>query len=281
MSNLRWAWPSDEVGHLATITNPVNSEDAQFPAARLCDFSNEYDTVPAMATASGAVTWLLAFDAPTRIDWIVLWHNFAAGVDVRFKMGDTSGTSDLDAAVVIPARRPSPSGNGFTVKVHKDLRDVDGFSEAGYLYAALELPASAIAAGAKLLCYSRARTLSGLNFLQGARLGDVQQRLVMRTDFGKRWAYDLASARRPFLCTVKPKDSDLADLRDWFHAAGSAPFGLVPNPAVNEALIAYWADGNDGLITSRFDPTVQRFGAQLHSIDLAFDELTSGLPEWE
>ncbi len=278
MGCFRYALPTDEVGHLATVTNSVNTEDAQYPASRLCNWTNEYEDVPARANAAGAVDWLLDLGSARRIDWIVLWHSFDAAIDVRFKMGSTTATSDMNAGVTIPA----DTADGFSVKVHKDLTGVSGYSAGGYRYAKLSVPSSAAAAGAKLLCFSTART-----FNRRVRLGPRQPNrhnaIVHPTDFAKVWAYDLPAARRGFSFHIDPDPADLIAVRTWFQACGGPvlPTAMALDADVNDALIARWSPGGtDGFIQASLDIGLHTLAPDTHSVDCAFDELSAGLPEW-
>jgi len=270
--------PAQEVGHLATVSVSSGTEDSAYQAARLCDVSSgDVEAQPAMVT-SFAGDWLLDFATATRIDYVVAWHGFTAALNVRFKMGATTATSDMDAGLTIPAKR----ANNFTVQVFKALAAVSGYSASGKRYGKLSVPTDVVAPAAKLLCYR-----TGVTLTSGIRAVPKYQRrqgaIVHRTDFGHRWAYDLLGYRRSLTCRVVVPDTDLALLDAWFEACGGSAnlSTLILDTAVNEALIGYIPPQSEGgSSVANLDVVYKPKGPGLSEVTFGFETVTSGLPEW-
>lgn len=269
--------PSVEVGHLATITIYSGTEDTSYPRTLLCDFSNgDVEAKPAMMT-SFAGQWLLNFGSVTRIDYVVLWHAFPVGLNVRFLVG-TAIPADLDAGFTIPAKR----ANGHSVQVFKDLRGVTGYTAAGKQYAMLSVPTSAVAPATKMLCYSTGATFTHDIFM-GPPYNRRQQVSVQRTDFGHRWPLDLHGYTRTVECRMFVNDAELASLDAWFESsAGSVKLStLILDKDVNEAIIGFIPPASfGGPSTSGLDVKYHSANRLISEVKFPFEMVTSGLPEW-
>lgn len=279
--------PSEEVGHLATISVSSGTEDTSYPPSNLCAFSTgDLIANPAKVTGT-AGDWLLDHGSATRIDLVVLWHNGDSGIDVRFKRGTTTSVTDINAGLTIPAKH----NDGFTVKVFTDLTGVAGYNGAtGFRYSKLVFPTNSVPPGAKLLCYSHIHTFEKANLLQtNVHRPKLRTSIEHRTEGGHAWVYDLQSPRRVLTGTLRLTNTDLAAVEQWFDdcAGHYAPTVFILDPAVNDALIGRIMNApstnpsaSGGPTTAVVDLKLQAISTSRHLVDFGIEELTAGAPEW-
>lgn len=279
-----YARPSDEVGHLATVSMSTNTEDAQYPAARLCDWTNQYETTPALAAAAGAAAWDLAFPGSPpqqRVDWLTLWHNAEEDAEIRIQLSDDGFvTSPIDVTVVAPAKKRS----GFTVKIPVLLVDEPGYTTAGFAALRISVDRGTLPVGLKVLVYSHLRIFEAGNVQTEPHQPQRERGISLPTDFDFVWRYRLFAARRHLSAQILASLQDLVDIRDLFDDAGGhfLPWGFVLESDRPDAMIVRLRpDQEDGLVTSSIDPALYYQHADLHVVTINLIELTAGLPEWE
>lgn len=276
--------PSDEVGHLATVTMSTNTEDAQYTTDYLCDWTNENETLPSLAASTGAAAWDLDFPsspAPQRIDWMLLWHNFDEGASIRIRGSDNNFVSSpLDVTVTAPAKKK----NGFTVKLPVLLSEESGYTTAGFEKYRISVSSATVPAGLKVLAYETLRIFEAGNVFTEPRQPQRERGISLPTDFDFVWRYRLYASMRNLTAQLLATVDDLVDLRDLFDDAGGQfyPWGFVLESDVLDAMIVrFRADQQDGLLTSTLDPALYYQHALAHMVSLNLVELTAGLPEWQ
>lgn len=275
--------PSDEVGHLATISMSTNTEDAQFTADLLCDWTNEHETIPALAATSGAAAWDLTFSSPPaaqRVDWMVLWHNFDEGASIRIRGSNNNfASSPLDVTVVAPAKKK----NGFSVKIPVLLSEETGYATSGFEKYRISVSSATSPAGLKVLAYETLRIFEAGNVFTEPRQPQRERGISLPTDFDFVWRYRLYASMRNLTAQILATIDDLVGLRDLFDDAGGQflPWGFVLESDTADAMIVrFRADQQDGFLTSTLDPALYYQHALAHMVSLNLVELTAGLPEW-
>ncbi len=263
--------PSDNVADSATPTVQTGTIDTNYTVANLVDLSYAKIAAPAKLTGvTGA--FLLDFGAAQRVDYVVLHHNFDAGLAVAVQMNatDSWGAPTVTTSPTIPAKR----ADNYTRKVGVDLRSVSGYTTSGLRYLRINVSgANSVPIGLKVLAYSSVRQLSRGFLLD---LDDTEHQTVidMQTDAGVPWAYDLMSAPRSLRGASTLSDTDAESVREWFRSCGGRAnvTGITPYPETStEFWLVRWAA--NGLTTRR------RY-VDINDVDLAFDEVTVGDPEW-
>jgi hypothetical protein len=275
--------PSDEVASDATVTVQTGTEDSAYPATNAVDFTPALIAAPAKVDETTGI-WQGDFGAAQRVDFVLLWSNFDAGVTAFFRMSDSStfATTPVDAAFTIPARR----ADGYARKVWIDVRSISGYSTTGRRYFRVGASsASAEPIGIKVMAFSQVRQLS--RDVQWGREDDEQQiAVVMKTDAGVRWGYDLASAPRVLRGSALLSDTDAEAVREWFRACAGVvtPTVIIPDPLVNDAWLVYWSPAgfsieSPSLVVARHQ--TKRAFTDANQTHLAFEEVTAGDPEWQ
>lgn len=279
--------PSDEVGHLATISVSSGVEDAGYPAARLCDFSSgAVEAQPAKVTGT-AGDWLLDSGSATRIDLVFVWHNGDAAITLHLKRGSTTACSDLDATLALPAKRPG----GYTSFGFFNLTLATGYNgDTGSRYSKLVFPANSLAPGAKLLAYSHIRAFEKPNLLQAnVHRPTLRTSTDLRTDGGVPWVYDLMGRRRALTGTLRLTDADLAAFDYWVDdCAGHAGItAVILDLAVQDAFIGRLQNtpnsnpiGTGSPAPFVSDMKLQAVSTTRHLVDFGIEGLTPGPPEW-
>ncbi len=278
-----YARPSDEVGHLASVTMSTNTAAVGFEANYVNEWRNEHEVTPALAAANGAAAWDLTFPgspAGQRIDWLILWHNFDEGASIRIRGSDDNfSTSPLDVTMLAPAKKR----NGFTVKIPVRLAEETGWTASGFQKYRIAVGSSTVPAGLKVLAYETWRILEAGNVQTEPHQPQRERGISLPTDFLFVWRYRLFAAARNLTAQILASLQDLIDLRDLFDDAGGfyKPFAFVLESDTPDAMIVRLRpDQDEGLITSTLDPALYYQHAEVHVVPLALTELTAGLPEW-
>jgi hypothetical protein len=274
--------PSDNVAPNATPTVETGTADASYPVANLTLLSYAKIAAPSkLAEVTGA--WLLDFGSAQRVDYVVLWHNFDAGITVSVQMNATNswGGPTVTTSPTIPAKR----ANGYTRKIGVDLRSVSGYSTGGFRYLRVIATGNSVPVGLKVLAFSSVRQLSQ-DFLLGREDGQHQIAIDMMTDAGVPWAYDMGSAPRTLRGSAILSDTDIESVREWFRACAGrvTPTVIVPDTDSTDAWLVRWSPGgfqiqSPALLAPALQNTKQFVG--INAVSLAFDEITAGDPEWE
>lgn len=276
--------PADNVAPAATPSWQTGTEDTAYPATNATDLSYAKIAAPAKITGlTGAL--LLDFGSAQRVDYVVLWHNFDASLDVSVQANaaNTWSGPTVTTDLTIPAKR----ADGFTRKVGVDLRSVSGYSTSGLRYLRIDVSGTnSVPIGLKVLAFSRVRQLS-VDLRWGVVDDDNQIAIDMMTDAGVPWAYSLASAPRSLRGSALLSDVDAELVREWHRATAGivSPFVIVPEPTTDEAWLVRWSRNagpfsiqSAGLVVST--RSHQRDLTDWNQSQLAFDEVTAGDPEW-
>jgi hypothetical protein len=269
--------PLDNVADTATVTVQTGTEDTDYPVENLVDLSYAKIAAPAkLNEVTGA--FVLDWGAAQRVDYVVIWHNFTAALAVSVQMNATNswGAPTLTTSLTIPAKR----ADNYTRKVGVDLRSVTGYSTSGLRYLRINVSGSNDAhVGLKVLAFSSVRQLSR-GFVLGQEDTERQTPIVMMTDARVPWAYDLNSAPRSLKGSSTLSDTDAEAMREWFRSCGGPvqPTVIVPDPTdlatsapQGDAWLVRWSA--DGL-------TTKRSFSNINDVDIAFDEISAGDPEW-
>jgi hypothetical protein len=282
VANFHYFHPDDNVAPNATPTVETGTANASYPVANSTLLSYAKIAAPSkLAEVTGA--WLFDFGSAQRVDAVVLWHNFDAGITCKLQGNATNswGGPTVDATLTIPAKR----SDDFTVKVYRDLTGVTGYSASGFRYWRLTVTGNSVPVGIKILLFSQIRTTSK-NFQWSYAANEHQTAIQMTTDALVPWAYDLTAAPRQFVGTVPGTDADATKIAEWFRACAGPvhPTVIVPNPSENDAWLCRWSSGQTGAIapsaaTMRLE-AVRRF-TNVNFRQLVFDEITAGDPEWD
>jgi hypothetical protein len=280
MSNWKFFRPSDNVAPNATITTggTVNMSYPLANAPKL-DYANLAN--PSLLTGTSG-DWIFDFGSAQRVDWIVLWHNFDAALACSFSGNATNswGGPTITTALTIPSKR----ADDYTVKIHKDLTGVSGYSASGFRYWRLNVTGTnTVPIGIKILLFSTSRSTTR-NIRWGGNFDEHQISINQATDAGHPWSYPLGGGRS-LRFSIRPTDADEVILKEWHRSCqGSVkPTVVIPDPTVNDAYLVRWGAGMFGPI----DPSLgvhtlsdQRTYRNVHDMQIGFDEITAGDPEW-
>ncbi len=273
--------PSDVVA-VSALTAQIGTADAAYPLVNATDFSQAKIAAPSkLVEVTGA--WQADLGSTKRVDLVVLWVNVdeALVIDVQMHASASWGAPTVNGHLTMPARR----ADGFARKVFLDLRAVSGYTTSGLRYLRINVAGTNSAPlGLKLLAFSRIRQL-GVDFQWGVADDEQHLGIVMKTDAGVRWGYDLAAAPRGLKGSALLTDADAETVREWFRAcAGVVKHTvIIPEPTVNDAWLVYWSPGgfaieSPSLTVARHSTTREYQDANATS--LQFEELTAGDPEW-
>lgn len=274
--------PSDNVAPNATPTVETGTADASYPVANLTLLSYAKIAAPSkLAEMTGA--WLLDFGSAQRVDYVVLWHNFDAGITVSVQMNATNswGGPTVTTSPTIPAKR----ANGYTQKIGVDLRSVSGYTTSGLRYLRVIATGNSVPVGLKVMAFSTVRQLAS-DFQWGVEDDDDQIGITMKTDAGVPWAYDMASAPRVIRGSALLSDADAAAVREWHRACAGFvyPTVIVPEPTGTDAWLVRFSPGGFSIEAPTLGVSKvshQRGYADANQTQLAFEEITAGDPEWE
>lgn len=281
MANFHFFHPLDNVAGNATLSTSL-TVDANYPLVNATDLTYAKIASPARVSELTG-SFVFDFGSAQRMDAIVLWHNFDAGLACSWQMNAANswGAPTVSASLTIPSKR----ADDYTVKAYKDLTGVSGYSTGGFRYARLNVTGTnSFGLGFKVLVFSRIRQTTR-NFNYGVNWTETQANIEMSTDGLIPWAYSLGMGPRMFSADMLALDTDVTLLREWFRACrGSvSPTVIVPDPAVNDAWLVRWASGGvsvkaPGVTVPKFE--VNQFSPSLFRTGLSFEEITAGDPEW-
>ncbi len=272
--------PADLVSDTATPSVETGSAATGYEPAYLIDFSDANRQRPAKLTGTTGA-WLLDFGSAQRVDGVALWHNFdeaLGNVKIQMNAANSWGAPTMSATVVPPAKL----GDGSTVKIFQDMRTVSGYSASGFRYLRVALTtANSVNLGLKVLCFSGIRSLTR-QVKAGLRQPKRRPSISHDTDFESgAWTYDLQTGVRQFIGDVTVNATDRAAIQYWFDACGGRAglAVLVPEPddATQGVMVGRWQGDGDGLGASTLDLERQ---PTYSAMQLKFDELTAGGPEW-
>lgn len=275
--------PSDNVAPNATVTTS-GTEDSSYPLTNIADLTYAKLAAPAKLTGTSGA-FILDFGSAQRVDYVVLWHNFDAGLAVSVQMhaSNSWASPTVTTSPTIPVKR----ADGYTRKVGVNLRSVSGYSTGGFRYLRINVSGTnSVPVGLKVLAFSSVRQLSA-DFQWGVQDDDNQVGIDMATDAGVPWAYDLGSAPRVLRGSALLSDTDAEAVREWHRACGGRAkvTAIVPEPSGTDVWLVRFLSGGNFAI-AQAGPVVSRVQHQRSFIDanmtnLAFDEITAGDPEWE
>lgn len=277
---LYYAHPADLLTSGITVTT-TGAADSAYPLANAVDFSYAKLASPAKLTGtSGRITFDMG--AATRVDGVLLWHNFQQGLAGAFQAHSSNswGTPTLSTALAVPAKR----ADGRTEKVFIDLRAVAGYSGSGLRYYSLNISGTNdVALGVKVLFIRQLREIAR-DIEWGFELIEHQVGIDMTTDAMHPWAYELGAVQ---VLSGEGLWSE-ADDRKWteFHRACSgrakiAPLILEPSSGTGE--LVRWAEGpaavvSPAIVVSRASSAIRYADGRARRI--AFETITAGDPEW-
>jgi len=281
--NFHYFHPDDNVAPNATVSIGTGTANSSYPATNATLLTYAKIAAPSkLQEVTGA--WVFDFGAAQRVDAVLLWHNFDAGLGVSFQ-GHTSnswGTPTLTTALTIPSKR----ADDYTVKVYKDITGVSGYSASGLRYWRLNVSGSnSVAIGIKILLFSQIRTTTR-NIRWNMTHAEHQTAIDMTTDALVPWAYDLSSAPRGLVADFVGTDADATKIREWFRACAGRvnPTVIVPDPSDPDPYLCRWSSGQAGVVAPRLDVTplgIQREFTNVQRVRLAFEEISAGDPEWD
>lgn len=275
----------DDVARLASISIASGSEDPDYPAINAGDWSpGIVEAKPSKLTTTSG-DWLFSYAGLTIVKAVALWHNIDAGVNVRIKAGNTTATTSLDLPITIEAGLR----NGFTQKVYKYLVGQTGYSGSGYQYWRISVPNNSVPLGLKVRLFNQARTFDyGIRY--GYQFVDLYNTIEHRTDFGVSHFYDMKQFRRMLHVQAVMDDTDRQAVTDWYRDAFGRwkTVALIPDTTVNDIFIGRFTNtpttmssSASGPATSALGVTVNPEGGPLHTVEMSFEEVTAGLPEWQ
>lgn len=274
--------PDDNVAPDATWSVQTGTEDSAYPATNAPVVTPDLIASPAkLEETSGA--WLGDFGSAQRMDLMVLQGNFDAGATVRCQLNAANSWAGptVNALFTIPAAR----ADGYRRKVWIDLRSASGYSAAGFRYVRIvATTASSNPIGIKVWLFETVRQLSR-DFQWNVETGEQHVGIVMKTDAGVRWGYDLASAPRTLVGQALLEDSDAEAVREWFRACAGivTPTVIIPEPTVNDAYVVFWSPNGFSIESPNIVVAKQANTRQYTDVNLtrlAFEEVAIGDPEW-
>ncbi len=265
--------PSERV----TPTWAISAPNTTYPAANVGDWTDVNVPNPGLSTStSGVLTGTLS----SRVDGLLIQHNYDAGLTLRVVTSTSSTTR------TVPAKR----ANGYTVVEYVDLTALSGYTTSAITSIVIDATSTnSVAVGWKVLCLGIKRQLNR-NVKFGWRPQRHQLGISHATAFGATWDYALPGGARVLVGTVEPSDSALADLVTWFEGAD----GVVTAMAAIDPLFPYEghlvklrSSGSAGLLSAN-GPRVTTLDVQrrpggfsnYNPVQITAEEVSPGAPEW-
>lgn len=281
MANFHYFHPADNVAPNATWSITLGSVDTEYPLTNLYNF--EYANLANPTKLIGNTgTFLANFGSAQRIDAVMIWHNFDAALAYTIKMNATNSWGS--PTVSFSGAAPTKRADDYTKKIYKDLTGVSGYSTGGFQYLQIDVTGTnSVPLGLKVMVFSRIRQTSR-NFNYGVRWTENHISIDMATDAMFPWAYDLGSAPRQIRANMHATDADVEAIREWFRACGgrSKITGFVPDPTSADFYLVRWGNSlapNLGTLNiGKLD--IDQPYPDLSKLELSFDEITAGDPEW-
>lgn len=276
MANFQYFHPSENALVNAVVTTG-GTQDTAYQLANAVDFT--YKNLPNPSKLTGTTgDWIFDLGSATALAKLIIWHNFDSGLAYRVQRNATNswGAPTMDLAATAPTKRT----DGRTLKAHHNLTG----GSLRYLRVNVTGTNSA-AIGLKAVAYTTTRTTTR-NIRWGWRRDETQTGIRMMTDARFPWAYDLASSGRLLEASVPAKDADFAAISAWVQACAGFvnPTVFIPDPSVNDALLGFLTSDGGGSI---IQPGIQIFRLEapyqftnVNPLNLYFEELTAGDPEW-
>lgn len=281
MANFRYTHPDDNVAPDATLTTTM-TENSAYPLTRMTDFGFEFLSAPALfAETSGIV--LAEWAAAQRIDYLLLWTNWQAGLAYSVQMNATNswGAPTLDYSGTAPAKR----ANRYTRKIGIDLTAVAGYASGPFPWLRINVTGTNdVPVGFKFMAFSQMRTTTR-NIKWGYDFDRHIFNIRQRTDAGYPWNYNLQSAPRTLRASIEPNDADDDAIDEWMLACGgsAAPTVVVKDWPTGEPFLGLFGDGNMGATGAALDTLKSASRHDFlnrHTRTLLLDEITAGDPEW-
>lgn len=280
-NNFHYFHPTDNIASNATWTTPTGTVDTSYPLANIYDFSYAKLANPTKLVGNTGV-FLGNFGSAQRIDAVMIWHNFDAGLAVSIQLNatDSWGTPSVTYSPTIPSKR----ADGYTKKIYKDLTGVSGYSSGGFQFIRVNVSGTnSVPIGLKVMIFSGIRQTE-FNIIHPIKW--IENRVVvdMMTDGLIPWGYDLGSAARQIQAPMLATASDVLAMQEWFRACGGRAKigGFVPDPLNPDFYLVRWGNSLNpvagSLSVSRFE--VDQVYPAVSKLLLSFDEITAGDPEW-
>lgn len=133
-----YALPTDEVGHLATVTLATGVADPNYPVTNVQTF----DPSEPFLTSSSGTAVDIDFDHGTALDvqYVSIHHsNIPAGELLHIYRGATQGATTFDLGFTTP----SAPQIGLPLPIGQSLIDASGYNPSGYRWTRLHIPSMA------------------------------------------------------------------------------------------------------------------------------------------
>jgi len=280
--NFYFTRPQDNIAPISVVSSGV-AINPGYPLACAVDMSYANLAKPSKLLGTSG-DWIGDLGLIRRVDGAVIWHNFDEGLAVHFQMHSSNswgGTPTIDVPLVIPERRV----DGYTQKIFVDLRGEPGYNLTGLRWWRVNVAGvNSAPVGLKIMLLSRIRQLERDFLLEPGPVNvENQFNVLMTTDAGHPWAYDLTSAPRQLRGDAVLLESDWVQVRDWFRAAAGQVgiFAVLPNPDNTDAWITRFSTGSiaqdPGIQVVSMGNAKKENGL---NVSIILDEITAGDPEW-
>lgn len=285
MAYFAYNHPQDQVGSLADVTISVGTEDTDYPATLVSDFSDAFYAAPSkLTTPSGA--WLFDWGVPQRVDLIAVLHNFDSNLaDVAWQMNATDvwTSPTVNASLAVPVKRD----DGYTLNIGLNVTKSIGYSAGGFQFARLTVPtANSVPIGVKVWIGQIIRIVDR-PLERGLHIPDNHAHIDLSTDSLYRWTYDLLGAPRILSGNLSAKIStDDAMRAFWRSCRGRVLKSIVwPDPDINDIWVVRWMAAPSTTVSAGSGYGVGNLNVQLntpsfHPMSIAFEEASIGSPQW-
>lgn len=271
MNDFLYCHHLDNVAPNATVT--ASAEDAAYPATNLND--RNPGTPSYLTTDTG--WWLFDFGAAQRVDLVAFWrHNFDPGLTVQIQANnsdswDGSPGPALSTTIEIPALPEDE----YPFNPFVDLREVEGYQEAGYRYWRINIPnTNTLPCGIGDVWLAAA--VRQLDYLRAPAEYDEDHPIVEhKTEFKISLIYDRGVRIRACKAEGQSSSAGGASLQSWYRACrGRARAGLLfPHAEVNDAWFMRFPEG--GMVVHDFG---EETPGGLVTFAFKAEEIAAGLP---
>lgn len=262
-SDAIYAKPTDEVGHLATVSLSTGTADTNYPVANVKTF----DPAKAFLTSSSGTGVDIDFDHGSPVDVqlaSIHHHNAPAGTVCHMYRGAAQGATTLDAPFTIGAY----PNTGLPLPIGLDMTAATGYNATGFRWTRLHIPSLAQKVGFGSVLLWSAKRQDIRNVLYPAKDGESQPKRVFPTAFGPKKTYYMRVRLRsqPAVFRFQNATEYAAFLALWRACGESNAF-------------LWWRDptGTDAQLCGFPEDDLLRAINPRHDVTTAIEELACGL----